>query len=125
MLCIERNKLFLLYKIDAGNAKLQERKLRACLEHSFFIGILENFIPLERKPVRAFGTQESNISFPIEHCSFFAVSRESKTPLKSLVSDSFVEAQGDYGDNSSEEWLSTAKSGWMSKYMGPTIVKRV
>ena len=30
--------------------------LRACLEHSFFIGILEDFIPLERKPVTAFGT---------------------------------------------------------------------
>ena len=72
--------------------------LRACLEHSFFIGILEDFIPMERKHVRAFGTQESNLSFPMEHCSFFAVSRESKTLLQSLVSDSFAEAQGDYGD---------------------------
>ena len=81
-------------------------QLRACLEHSFFIGILEDFIPME-------------------HCSFFTVSRESKTPLQSLVSDFFTEAQGDYSDNSSEEWLSPAKSGWMSKCMGPTIVKRV
>ena len=64
------------------------------MKRSFFIGILEDFIPLKRKPVRAFGTQESNLSFPMEHCSFFMVSQESKTPLQSLVSDSFAEGQG-------------------------------
>ena len=76
------------------------------------------------KNAGAFGIQESNLSFPMEHCSFYAVSRESKTPLQSLVSDSFVEARGDDGNNSSDAWLSAAKSWWMSKCMGPTIVKR-
>jgi hypothetical protein len=51
---------------------------------------------------RAFGTQGSNLSFPMEHCSFFAVSRESKTPIPSLVSDSFAEARGDYDNNPSD-----------------------
>jgi hypothetical protein len=51
---------------------------------------------------RAFGTQGSNLSFPMEHCSFFAVSRKSKTPLPSLVTDSFAEARGDYDNNPSD-----------------------
>jgi hypothetical protein len=65
----------------------------------------------EREDGRAFGTQESKLSFPMEYCSFFAVSRESKTPLQSLVSYSFAEARGDHSNNSSDAWLFTAKSG--------------
>jgi hypothetical protein len=43
---------FQFYAVLHGSLYL----VRACLEHSFFIGILEDFIPPERKPVSAFGT---------------------------------------------------------------------
>jgi len=95
------------------------------LEQRIFVGKSKETKTQERKDGTAFGTQESNLSFPMEHCSFYAVSRESKTPLQSLVSDSFAEARGDDSNNSSDAWLSAAKSWWMSKCMGPTIVKRV
>jgi len=94
------------------------------LEQRIFVGKSKETKTQKREDGRAFGTQESNLSYPMEYCSFYAVSQESKTPLQSLVSDSFAEARGDDGNNSSDAWLSAAKSWWMSKCMDPTIVKR-
>lgn len=68
--------------------------LRGRLEQRIFIGKSKEIKTREREGTRAFGTQESKLSFPMEHCSLYAVSREHKTPLQSLVSDSFAEARG-------------------------------
>ena len=62
---------------------------------NFFIGKSKETKTWERESSRAFETKEKNVSFPLEHCTSFGISRERKNQLELLVSDSFVEALGD------------------------------
>ncbi|CAO2188389.1 unnamed protein product [Urochloa humidicola] len=56
----------------------------------------------ERKTRKAFGTKENSQPFPLEYCSVFTISQESKTPLRPLVFSSFAEARASCAINSED-----------------------
>jgi len=66
----------LIFKFSIWQGLIFSERLRARLEHGFFIGKVKEIKTEERKMVIAFGTKERSESFPLEYCSNNMISRE-------------------------------------------------